>query len=223
MTKVKEEQGTDIIVTKAMETKWTTLNKTIETNYKKVEGSYLAIAGALAQIHAQKLFQIEGYQNVYDYSSDMWGMARGTTSDLINIIKTFGDLETGKLLPEYSDYNVSQLRIMRQLPAELLVDVKPTLTVRELKTMLEQSRGIEAGGEYESTEEHSPTTTESSDVRTSEQPAKPIGLDEQTGVFKMSFSSLDSMRDNAEVIMMRIIAELENNATSVVITVNTQS
>lgn len=115
----------------------------IKKEYTKVDKVYLSVAANLYLIYKDKLFMLADYKNIYDYSKTEFGMARGTTGDLINIIKRFGNKETGKLLPEYKDYNFSQLNAMRKLGDDeiKLLEFNPDMSRDEIKEIISEFNG----------------------------------------------------------------------------------
>lgn len=115
----------------------------IKKEYTKVDKVYLSVAANLYLIYKDKLFMLADYKNIYDYSKSEFGMARGTTGDLINIIKRFGNKETGKLLPEYKDYNFSQLNAMRKLDDDAikLLEFNPEMSRDEIKEIISEFNG----------------------------------------------------------------------------------
>lgn len=139
----------------------------IKKEYTKVDKVYLSVASNLYLIYKDKLFMLADYKNIYDYSKSEFGMARGTTGDLINIIKRFGNKETGKLLPEYKDYNFSQLNAMRKLNDDdiKLLEFTPEMTREEMREVIAEFN--EEPYEKTTREGHKNETTEQVDkVRT---------------------------------------------------------
>lgn len=111
----------------------------ITAEISKVEKSYLNIAFKLNRLYTDKLYKIGNYPTIYDFAKNEYSLARGTCNNYINIINRFGLFdENGKceeLKPEFSAYSSSKLVIMVSMPDKLLLQVKPEMTVREIKEL----------------------------------------------------------------------------------------
>lgn len=57
--------------------------------------SYISICGKVAILKDQKGYEALGYKNIYDLTNELFGMSRGTTSNLIQIYKRFGNGKYG--------------------------------------------------------------------------------------------------------------------------------
>jgi hypothetical protein len=78
---------------------------------KQIERSYLTIAACL--YYAQEYFdagqKYNDYDNIQDLAADLFGYKRTSTVNMINLYKTYFDVATGTLLPQYIGYGYSQL------------------------------------------------------------------------------------------------------------------
>lgn len=115
-----------------------TLRKGINNELCKVEKSYLNIAFKLNRIYKEKLYKLGDYQNIYDFAKSEYSLARGTCNNYINICARFGytDPETGvceTLMDKYKDYSPSKLVVMLGMTDELIEQLNPWMTVREIK------------------------------------------------------------------------------------------
>ena len=138
---VKANQKSLPVFTKEEKTLYRRLLKGIDSDITKVQKSYLDIAFKLHQIYNSKLYEIDGFKNIYDLAKTKYGLARGTCSDYINIIEKFGYFENGvcmSLLPEFKDFSFSQLIPMLSMTEEQRKLISVNMTVREIKEMKRQ-------------------------------------------------------------------------------------
>lgn len=111
----------------------------IDKAYQKMETSYLETAFAVHAIYKHKLYYLDNYKNIYDFTKENYNIARGTCNNFINICEKFGTLnENGNVMElsdEYKGYGISQLAVMLAFPKELLDKCSPDRSVRDLKKM----------------------------------------------------------------------------------------
>lgn len=116
---------------------YTRYKKQIDNAYTKMESCYLDTAIAIHSIYSKKLYKLDNFKNIYDFSKQNYDIARGTTNGFINICERFGRVgENGtivELLPEYQSYSISKLRVMLRFPKDLLLQCSPDMSVRELQ------------------------------------------------------------------------------------------
>lgn len=113
--------------------------KQIDKAYENMEKSYFDTASAIHAIYTKQLYKIDNFKNIYDFAKQNYNIARGTTSNFINICDKFGQVnENGTvigILPAYDAYSVSKLAVMLKFPKELLDKCNPEMSVRELKKL----------------------------------------------------------------------------------------
>lgn len=99
----------------------------IHSAINKAQGAYLAIVGTVAQLKDTKSYEVKGYKNIYDMTSDLFGMSRGTTHNLIAINERF--CQDYKLLPEAKDMSMREmLRTIAEEKAPKIEDKKEAET-----------------------------------------------------------------------------------------------
>lgn len=108
--------------------------------YAKRNQSMLQIAGAIAAIHAKQLYRVGEFKNIYDYTSARYDISRGTTSNCIKVFTQFGNIETGKLSENWTEYTFSQLCRMTRLPDSQLLNVTPEWTVKDLDEQIKANK-----------------------------------------------------------------------------------
>lgn len=112
-------------------------SKAIKIEMGKVESSFIKIAFNLTWISESETFKALGYDTIYSYAKEEHGIARGTCSDFINVVKRFGArLEDGTvaggLKEEFKGYQSSKLIKMHGMSDEQLKVITPDMSVREI-------------------------------------------------------------------------------------------
>lgn len=81
----------------------------------KADSLARTIAGALYEISEKKLFRIEGYTSIGVYATDMFGIAKSTTSEAISTFSRFkSESDQYKLGEEWEPYGWKALTIIRK-------------------------------------------------------------------------------------------------------------
>lgn len=133
--------------------------KRIQKGLAGVERGYINIAADVAKLADSGAYTEVGYKNIYDMCDVLFGMSRGTVSNLRSIVKRFFD-DNYKMLPEYKDFSVTALLAMKDLTDEeiQLLELTPDMSNKELREIIaslnaESAHAIEdkeAGGEADS-------------------------------------------------------------------------
>lgn len=139
----------------------------------------LNIAFLLRTAYEDKLFEQMGFQNIYDYSSCKFGIARGTVSNWIMVATNFG-IQNGKtgfyeLDKRLKDYSITQLVLLRSLTVEEIEKngFNSSMSCREIKAKVKDlnlhiTKGIDvknAISEKENDEENDEESDEESDEK----------------------------------------------------------
>lgn len=117
---------------------YTDLCTSIEKEISKVEKAYITVAVQIYNIYTGRLYQIDNYANIYEMAYGKFGLSRTNCCNYINICRKFGKIDkttnrcTG-LLPEYKAYAPSKLVAMLDMPDQLLKEIKPDMSVREIR------------------------------------------------------------------------------------------
>lgn len=117
----------------------------IRTEMNKVESSFTKIAFNLHWIYTNGSFKALGADNIYTFAKNEFGIARGTTSNFINVVERFGKKIDGRIVEEidenYRGYNSSQLITMLGIDDENLKKVHTDMSVREIKKVKKEVQG----------------------------------------------------------------------------------
>lgn len=99
-----------------------------------VAKSYLMIGVQLKRIRDKKLFNVEGYKNVYELASEKFGMGKTTCGNAINVVERFCT-EKGVLKEEYKAFSFTQLVEMLPLEDDQLKDVGEMMSAKEIREL----------------------------------------------------------------------------------------
>lgn len=111
--------------------------KRIQKGLAGVERGYINIAADVAKLADSAAYTEVGYKNIYDMCDVLFGMSRGTVSNLRSIVKRFFD-SNYKMLPEYKDFSVTALLAMKDLTNEqiALLELMPDMSNKELREII---------------------------------------------------------------------------------------
>ena len=111
--------------------------KRIQKGLAGVERGYINIAADVAKLADAAAYTEVGYKNIYDMCDILFGMSRGTVSNLRTIVKRFFD-SNYKMLPEYKDFSVTALLAMKDLTDEeiKLLELTPDMSNKELREII---------------------------------------------------------------------------------------
>lgn len=111
--------------------------KRIQKGLAGVERGYINIAADVAKLADAAAYTEVGYKNIYDMCDVLFGMSRGTVSNLRSIVKRFFD-SNYKMLPEYKDFSVTALLAMKDLTDEEihLLELTPDMSNKELREII---------------------------------------------------------------------------------------
>lgn len=113
----------------------------LKDSWGTVQKATMKTAFVLSEVYNSGLFRIDGYKNIYEFGSDMFGQSKSTVNRLINIVDRFGkQIQNGKPVEEidskYSGYSQSQLEAMLGHTDDELKAITPEMSVREIKKAL---------------------------------------------------------------------------------------
>lgn len=116
-------------------------NKRLTMSLELLNGSKFVTALSILEIYNKELYKELGYSNLYDYTSDVFGMGKTNTNDYKNVAMRFSKFDKVKnclvIDERLKEYNFSQLNLLKELSVEtILKDYPTTLTIREIKDRL---------------------------------------------------------------------------------------
>ncbi len=96
----------------------------------------VSIGFHLKAVRDRKLYMEMGYENLWDYAADQFGLSMSSTSRYIAINDRFSvGGNTPQLLPEYSKFSKSQLQEMLNMTPEQVGQVTEDMTVKEIRKL----------------------------------------------------------------------------------------
>lgn len=114
---------------------------TLKDSWSAVQKATMATAFVLYEVYNSGLYRIDGYKNIYEFGSELFGQSKSTLNRLINIVDRFGEqIDCGKPVhsidDKYSGYSQSQLEAMLGHTDDELKAITPEMSVREIKRIL---------------------------------------------------------------------------------------
>ena len=110
--------------------------RAIRKDMTDVAKSCVSIGFHLKAVRDRKLYMEMGYENLWDYAADQFGLSMSSTSRYIAINDRFSvGGNTPQLLPEYSKFSKSQLQEMLNMTPEQAGQVTEDMTVKEIRKL----------------------------------------------------------------------------------------
>lgn len=117
-----------------------------------ISESFFNIGVILRFVKKFKLYELEEYNNIYEYAEDKFNIKSTSVKNLINIVDKFGDFSANdgfnlstydnniwfsgiNIKENYKDYSYSQLVYMKNLNEEELSEITPDKTITEIKAI----------------------------------------------------------------------------------------
>ena len=106
----------------------------IKSNLVSAAQNVIAIGYYLKHIRDGKLYEEAGYESIWDYASDRFGLSKSTTSRYISRNDKFSKGGNSPVLDSrYQDFGKAQLQEMLSLNPEQLEQVTPDMTVAQIR------------------------------------------------------------------------------------------
>lgn len=129
----------------------------IRANINSASRSFVAIGYYLKYIRDHELFTEDGYQNIWEFAKDEFGIGKSSASQFMSINDKFSkDGNSPILLEQYKDFSSSKLAEMLTMTDEQLEQVKPTTTIVEIRqikkpveTVLTSEQELKSSDEFE--------------------------------------------------------------------------
>lgn len=122
----------------------------IATSIKDIARSFVKIGYYLKYIREKELYKEDGYQDIWEFAFDTYGISRSTASRYIAINDRFSEHGNSPVLAAaYQDYSKSKLQEMLYLTDEQIENVTPEMTVKEIRKVRETEQCIETESTYE--------------------------------------------------------------------------
>lgn len=114
----------------------------IRSRSEDVLNNYVEIGFTLVEMKDRKLYAEKGYENLVDCVEAELGMKKSTCYNLIKIAEKFGDPDTRRLNPEFSQYNYAQCLEMSTMTNEQLSLVSPDMSKRDMQDFKKERKAV---------------------------------------------------------------------------------
>lgn len=106
----------------------------IRANINSVSRSFVAIGYYLKYVRDNELYAEDGYQNIWEFAKDEFGIGKSSASQFMSINDKFSkDGNSPILLEQYKDFSSSKLAEMLTMTEEQLEKVNPKTTIVEIR------------------------------------------------------------------------------------------
>lgn len=113
----------------------------IKDNVRTMARSFIAVGYYLKQIRDREMYREDGYASIWDFARETYGMSRTTASRWMEMNDRFSEGGNSPILGEkYQEFGKSQLQEMLYLPEEKLEEVKPEMTVAQIRGLKDQEK-----------------------------------------------------------------------------------
>lgn len=104
--------------------------------------NFIGIGFYLRQIKESEGFRKDGYESIYEFAEDQYGIKRSTAIRWMQMNEKFSQGGYSPFLDSgYKDFGKSQLQEMLYLDSEQLEEVTPEMTVREIREIRNTGSG----------------------------------------------------------------------------------
>lgn len=113
-----------------------TTKRIIRADLANMQRSFIDIGCQLMQVRDRELYKDGGYDSVWAFAEQEFGIQRSTASRWMKMCQKFSvDGSSPVLKDEYNDFGKSQLQEMLYLEDEQLEEVTPGMTVKEIREL----------------------------------------------------------------------------------------
>ena len=113
-----------------------TTKRIIRADLANMQRSFIDIGCQLMQVRDRELYKDGGYDSVWAFAEQEFGIQRSTASRWMKMCQKFSvDGSSPVLRDEYKDFGKSQLQEMLYLEDEQLEEVTPGMTVKEIREL----------------------------------------------------------------------------------------
>ncbi|MGE4321001.1 MAG: hypothetical protein AB7E61_06110 [Acholeplasmataceae bacterium] len=117
------------------------VTEAIHEDIDDIKSNYLDIGAKLIYVKDKKLYEVAEYKNIYEYAKDQFELSETTTKNVMAIVKKYCDKD-GRLLDEFEEYKFSNLVEMLSVEDSKLIEFKPDMTVKDIRTKKHELKTI---------------------------------------------------------------------------------
>lgn len=107
----------------------------IKESSKNIVNNYLKLGKALQEIKNEKLYDLLGYQSIYEFTEKELNFSQTVTKNLIAVYEKFSDQKSNsvELKSEYKNFNYTQLVELVPVDENELSNFNPEMTTKEIR------------------------------------------------------------------------------------------
>lgn len=107
----------------------------IKESSKNIVNNYLKLGKALQEIKKEKLYDLLGYQSIYEFTEKELNFSQTVTKNLIAVYEKFSDQKSNlvELKSEYKNFNYTQLVELVPVDENELSNFNPEMTTKEIR------------------------------------------------------------------------------------------
>ena len=110
------------------------LKRFIKSNIQSMTREFVSVGYYLKYIRDNEMYLEDGYESIWEFAEDQYGIQRTTCSRWMAINDRFSvDGNSPTLAEEYREYSKSQLQEMLYLDDKQMEEVKPDMTVKDIR------------------------------------------------------------------------------------------
>ena len=103
----------------------------IYEDLQDIKNKFVDIAFRLAEAEKCRYYEMFGYENIVEFAEHLFGIKKSSTYSLLHIGKHF--CSGMHLIKQYEGFSKSQLEEMTRLPVYLTHNIKPEMTVQDIR------------------------------------------------------------------------------------------
>ncbi|MCI8416114.1 MAG: hypothetical protein HFI33_01220 [Lachnospiraceae bacterium] len=111
----------------------------ISASMKSIEISIVKVARSLTCVKENRLYELDNYQNVYDFAKDKFGISKSTCSRYLGLIEFFG-----------VDSNLSATQMIELLPyvrkGGNISEITPDMSTRQIRQYIKEHKLVSSCG-----------------------------------------------------------------------------
>ena len=131
---MKKVMNEVVVFTKEQKEEYKSACRQIVSSMKSLETSFIKLALALHNVDSGKLYEIEGYNNVYEFAKERYNISKSTCYNYLGLVDAFGLTADSKPLYTYTQM-VALLPAVRA-GVDIEAKISPNMSVSEIKKSL---------------------------------------------------------------------------------------
>ena len=122
---------------------YTEVKEIIQENLATIRSSFIAVGYYLKYVRNRKLYLEDGYQTIWEFAEDNYGLRKSTASRWMAINDRFSENGNSPLLADqYKDFGKSQLQEMLYLTDEQIEQAEPEMTAKEIRAIRKPEESV---------------------------------------------------------------------------------